>query len=176
MKLGVKRGTVILVPHDPEWAGLFQKEKELLLSVFGDRIKAIEHIGSTAIPGILAKPIIDMNVAVDSIDDIGDFISKLPSFGYEYIPERRFSDRQFFPKGLPEMRTHHLNLVEIASKTGWGNPLLFRDYLRIHSEEREAYGKLKEELAAKYSDNRDEYTERKGVFVHRILELASLLK
>ena len=176
MELGVKRGTVVLAPHNPEWEILFEKEKELLLCTFRSRIRAIEHIGSTAIAGIPAKPIIDMNVAVDSIDDIDDFIAKLPTLGYEYIPERRFSDRQFFPKGSPECRTHHLNLVEMSSETGWKCPLLFRDYLSTHSEEREAYRKLKEGLAATYANNRDEYTEQKSAFVHRVLALASNLE
>ncbi|MEJ0054010.1 MAG: GrpB family protein [bacterium] len=170
--LGVKRGTVVLVPHNPEWPPLFDKEKKLLLEAFGDRIKAIEHIGSTAIPGMPAKPIIDINVAVKSLDDIGDFIQILPGLGYEYIPERRFADRQFFPKGPPEYRTHHLNLVEITSKTGWMNALAFRNYLRKNSLAREEYRKLKESLADQYADNREEYTERKSAFVHEILKKA----
>lgn len=170
--LGVKRGTVLLMPHDPDWALLFEEEKKLLMNTFGDRIKSIEHIGSTAISGIPAKPIIDMNVGIESIDNIEDFIQKLPGLGYEYIPERRFSDRQFFPKGPAEERTHHLNLVEMTSETGWTNPLLFRDYLRKHQEVREAYQRLKEGLVLKYADNRDEYTERKGSFIHSVLEKA----
>lgn len=170
--LGVKRGTVMLVPHDPEWSKLFEQEKQLLVETFGTRIKAVTHIGSTAIPDIPAKPIIDMNVAVESIDDIDDFIQKLPELGYEYIPERRFSDRQFFPKGPAEERTHHLNLVEMTSETAWENTLLFRDYLREHEEEREAYRSLKEDLAAKYTNNRDEYTESKGAFIQTVLEKA----
>lgn len=168
--LGLTRGQVKLVPYDPEWKGLFEEEKELLLKHFGDKIIAIEHIGSTAIPGMSAKPIIDMNVAVSSLDDIDVFIQELPKLGYEYIPERRFTDRQFFPKGPAENRTHHLNLVEITSETGWRNQLLFRDYLINHPEAREAYQQLKQDLAEKYADNRDKYTERKGAFVMAIIE------
>ncbi len=170
--LGVKRGIVRLEEYNPEWVALFEMEKQPLISAFGSRIQAIEHIGSTAIPGMCAKPIIDMNVAVESLDDINDFIHTLPKLGYEYIPERRFADRQFFPKGLPECRTHHLNLVEIRSETGWRNPLLFRDYLRAHEEARAEYRELKEKLATQYFDNRDEYTEGKGSFIHRILKEA----
>lgn len=129
MSIGLKRGTVELVEHNPDWSILFEQEKQLLLETFGDRILAVEHIGSTAIPGIIAKPIIDINVAAESLDDIDDFIIKLQELGYEYIHERRYADRQFFPKGPSERRTHHLNLVELDSQTAWVNQLLFRDYL-----------------------------------------------
>ncbi|MBL1434359.1 GrpB family protein [Candidatus Wolfebacteria bacterium] len=174
--LGVKRGTVVLLPYSSEWKLEFEKEKASLLKTFGDRIKAIEHIGSTAIPSIPAKPIIDMNVAVESIDDIEDFIVGLQKLGYEYIPERRYTDRQFFPKGPSECRTHHLNLVEIYSETAWKNPLLFRDYLRNNEGARKEYKKLKEELVCKYADNREEYTERKGNFVMSVVEKARIVK
>jgi len=170
--LGLQRGTVRLEEYNPEWNDLFKEEKELLLQTFGDRIIAIEHIGSTAIPRLPAKPIIDINVAVPSLDDINDFITKLQELGYEYIPERRFSDRQFFPKGPSEKRTHHLNLVEITSETGWKNQLLFRDYLQRHIEVKNEYAKLKKELAEKYAGNRDEYTERKSKFVIEIISKA----
>ena len=172
--LGLQRGTVRLEEYNLEWPKLFAKEKRLLLQTFGDRIIAIEHIGSTSIPGLIAKPIIDINIAVESLGDILDFITKLQELDYEYIPERRFSDRQFFPKGPPEKRTHHLNLVEITSDTGWKNQLLFRDYLREHEDVRNAYAKLKKELAEKYSDNREEYTERKSPFVIAVIEKAKL--
>lgn len=170
--LGLQRGTVRLEEYNPKWSRLFEQEKELLLKTFGNRIIAIEHIGSTAVPGLPAKPIIDINVAVPSLSDIDDFITKLQELGYEYIPERRFSDRQFFPKGPSEKRTHHLNLVEITSETGWKNQLLFRDYLRKHDDVKNEYTKLKSELAKKYADNRDEYTERKSKFVISIIEEA----
>src|SRR3989344_8613096 len=170
--LGLQRGTVRLEEYNPKWSNLFEQEKELLLKTFGDRLIAIEHIGSTAIPGLLAKPIIDINVAIPSLKDIDDFITKVQELGYEYIPERRFSDRQFFPKGPSEKRTHHLNLVEITSETGWKNQILFRDYLREHEEIRNEYTKLKKELAEKYADNRDEYTERKSKFVIEIINKA----
>ena len=150
----------------------FEKEKKLLLDTFSDRIVAIEHIGSTAIPGIPAKPIIDINVAVSSLDDIDDFIETLPSLGYEHIPERRYADRQFFPKGPSESRTHHLNLVELDSPTAWTNQILFRDYLRNSESARNEYTELKRLLAKQYADKREEYTERKSEFVMRIIEEA----
>lgn len=170
--LGLKRGTVKLEEYNPKLVELFEQEKGLLQETFGNRIIAIEHIGSTAIPDIPAKPIIDINVAIKSLDDIDDFIKKLPELGYEYIPDRRFSDRQFFPKGPEENRTHHLNLTEIDSETAWHNKLLFRDYLRKNNEARDAYAKLKKELEKKYYNNREEYTEQKAKFIRNIINKA----
>ncbi len=170
--LGIKRGTTKLLPHNPEWAKLFEQEKKLLLETFGDKIIAIEHIGSTAIPDTPAKPIIDMNVAVASLDDIDVFIKRLPDLGYVYMPDRRFFDRQFFPKGPESLRTHHLNLVEISSETGWKNQLLFRDFLRNNKDERDAYARLKTTLAEKYRNNREEYTKRKSDFIKEIIRKA----
>lgn len=172
MNIGLKRGTVELVEYNPKWSSLFEQEKKLLLDTFGERILAVAHIGSTAIPDLPAKPIIDMNVAVKSLDDIDDFISKLQELGYEYISERRYADRQFFPKGPSEFRTHHLNLVELDSQTAWVNQLLFRDYLRSHKKDRDAYADLKRKLADKFADNREEYTERKSKFVLEIIDKA----
>lgn len=172
MTLGLAQGTVELREYNPEWQVLFEVEKQRLLGEFGDRIIAIEHIGSTSIPGLAAKPIIDMNVAVASLDDIGVFVETLPQMGYEYIPERRFQDRQFFPKGPHEQRTHHLNLVEMMSETGWEYPLLFRNYLRANTAARDEYAQLKQGLADRYADNRASYTEAKSDFIRRILQKA----
>ncbi len=143
----------------------------MLLSNFGDQIIAIQHIGSTAIPGML-EPIININVAVPSLERINSFIEKLPKIGYKYIPERRFSDRQFFPKGPDSKRTHHLNLVKISSETCWKNQLLFQDYMRTHADTQKAYIELKTRLVEKYADNRDEYTEQKSSFIREIIEKA----
>lgn len=174
--IGLERGTVELRHYSPEWADLFEQEKQLLVDTFGDRILAVEHIGSTAIPGIPAKPIIDMNAAVESLDDIDDFIQKLPELGYEYIPERRYTDRQFFPKGSSERRTHHLNLVELDSQTAWKNQLLFRDYLIEHEDVRNEYAELKRNLANKYADNREEYTEQKSDLIMNTIKKAASTK
>jgi len=169
VSLGLQRGTVELKDHDPQWHALFKCEKKILLEIFGDRIIAIEHIGSTSICGISAKPIIDMNVAVTSLRKIDDFIEKLPNLGYEYMPERRFKDRQFFPKGPRECRTHHLNLTEMSNKTGWKGHLVFRDYLRKNKDAREEYDTLKKKLAEQYSDNREKYTHRKADFIQDVI-------
>ncbi len=88
------------------------------------------------------------------------------------LVDSEFFRQQFFPKRPSEKRTHHLNLVETTSETGWKNQLLFRDFLRTHTRVRDKYGALKRELAMKYADNRDEYTKRKSDFVMRTIEEA----
>jgi GrpB-like predicted nucleotidyltransferase (UPF0157 family) len=172
MSLGLQRGTVVLVSYDSQWPREFQDEKKRLIDVFGDEIVAVEHFGSTAIPGMVAKPIIDINVAIPSLEDAHRYIAGLQTMGYEHMPDRWFDDRYFFPKGPEELRTHHLNLVEITSDTAWRYPLLFRDYLRTHDNEREKYATLKRKLAARYENDREKYTEAKSDFIKGIIQKA----
>lgn len=170
--IGLKRGTVKVVDYDPNWSKEFKAEKQRLLATFGDKILAIEHIGSTSIPGLAAKPIIDMIVAVKSFDDLPEFADRLQQLGYEYMPERMFSDRKFFPRGSREKRTHHLNLVLQDDPEQWTKPIAFRDYLRIHEAERNEYAKLKTTLAKQYADDRAVYTKLKDDFLQSIFDKA----
>lgn len=172
MTIGLKRGTVKLLPYDKTWKTDFETEKQRLLNVFGDRIIAIEHIGSTSIPGAWAKPVIDIDVAIHSLDDAPDFVAGLEKLGYTNMPNRWFADRYFFPKGSEDHRTHHLNLVEITSETAWLYPLLFRDYLVAHPQDLAAYIELKKDLATRFENERDKYTEAKGDFVKKVLAKA----
>ena len=169
--LGLKRGTVKLASAHDEWARLFEKEKALLLETFGDRIIAIEHVGSTSIPGVPAKPLIDMNVVVSSLDDeyIAGFVVPLEKLGYHYM--HKFTERRFFAKGPEAQRTHHLNLVELDSDE-WRNSILFRDYMRRNKLACEEYAALKEKLAGQYAEDRASYTKEKEVFIQKIIELA----
>ena len=169
--LGLKRGTVKLANAHDEWAWLFDKEKQLLLDTFGDRIIAIEHVGSTAIPGVPAKPLIDMNIAISSLDDkyIEEFVASLEKLGYHYM--HKFPERHFFAKGPEEKRTHHLNLVELDSNQ-WCNSMMFRDYMRRNKHAREEYAALKEKLASQYAEDRASYTKEKEDFIQKIIQLA----
>ena len=174
MSIGLKRGTVEVVTYDPNWVIEFNTEKKKLLKVFGDKIVAIEHIGSTSIPDMPAKPIIDINMAIQSLDDAKDFVKPLEKLGYQYMANRWFEDRYFFPKGPESFRTHHLNLVEKTSETAWLYPILFRNYLIKHHEAKQQYIKLKKGLAGKYKNDREKYTEAKSEFVSEILAKAKL--
>ena len=120
-----------------------------------------------------AKPIIDINAALDNPEDVEDLIPKLQEMGYEMMPERVFADRHFLPKGSRDCRTHHLNLVSIDSQTGWRAPLIFRDYLRANLKARDEYSRLKVKLATRHSEDREAYTKAKSKFMSGILKTAS---
>jgi GrpB-like predicted nucleotidyltransferase (UPF0157 family) len=168
--VGLKRGTVQLVPYNPEWPELFEQEKQLLQETLGSHIINIEHVGSTAVPGLSAKPIIDIIASVGSFSNLDDISRKLQALGYEYMPERMFADRKFFPKGPRHNRTHHLNIVLKDSASQWQDILLFRNYLRGNSGARESYQLLKQTLGQQYANDRQAYTTAKAGFIQDILQ------
>jgi len=161
---------VAIVDYDPQWPVLYEEEKGRILGVIGRRIAAIEHVGSTAVPGLAAKPIIDIIVAVRRLIDAGECIEPLQSIGYEYVPEFEVElpERRFFRKGLPEARIHHIHMIELTSDF-WERHLLFRDYLRTHPEVAQQYYRLKKELAARYGSDREAYAEAKTPFIESIV-------
>lgn len=164
---------VIIVEYNPRWPALYQEEKERILGLIGHRVVTIEHVGSTAVPGLGAKPIIDITIAVHHLTDAEECIEPLTSIGYEYhaegeagFPERRFLDKK--PSGAS---THHLHMVELTSDF-WERHLLFRDFLRAHPEVAGQYYRLKQELAARYGEDRDGYTEAKTLFIEPVIARA----
>jgi len=166
--VGLKRGTVQVVPYNPEWAKSFEEEKSKLQKAFSGRLLSIEHVGSTAVPGLAAKPLIDMMAAIPALSQYHEYVEELHKFGYEYMPGRVFDDRVFFPKGPRSKRTHHLNLVEVGSEQ-WHTTLNFRDYLRDHADKRKEYQELKENLAKLYPNNCEAYTKAKNQFIQDVL-------
>ena len=166
---------VEVVEYDSRWPLLFDREKDLLLNTLSSEfVLAIEHFGSTAIPGLSAKPIIDILIAVPSVDTARDhFVSKLKKIEYVFWPDNPKEDRLFFVKGMPpfgEVRTHHVHVAERPSEM-WSR-LNFRDFLIENEAERDRYAVLKTELASQYSNNREAYTAAKDDFVARIMRLA----
>lgn len=164
MSIGLKRGTVALVPYNPQWTTDYLHEEAILKKIFGDALIDIQHVGSTSIPGMNAKPLIDIAVALPSLDTVNQFIPALVDAGYEHMPERITSDRAFFPKGPREQRTHHLSIIP-AGTPEWKNHIGFRDYLRSHPEAVDEYNKLKAQLAEKFADDRYAYTAAKSDFI-----------
>ena len=160
---------VRIVDYDPQWPILYEEEKDRILGVIGHIVVAIEHIGSTAVPGLGAKPIIDIMIAVRYLDDAEECIEPLKSIGYEYVPEFEDSlpERRFFWKGPPEARKYHIHMVELTSDF-WKRHLLFRDYLRTHPKVSQKYHHLKKELAAKHGSDRDAYTAAKKSFIKSV--------
>jgi GrpB-like predicted nucleotidyltransferase (UPF0157 family) len=165
-----------IVDYDPNWQRLFEEERERLAAVLpADGVCAIEHAGSTAIPGLAAKPIIDIFVAVPSIERArATLVEPVERIGYVYWAENPKLDRMFFVKGMPPYgarRTHHVHVSEPTSDA-WQCPLLFRDYLRSHPDEAERYLRLKLDLASRYRHDREGYTNAKDAFVEVIVRLA----
>ena len=167
--LGLPKGTVKLEPHTKQWDQLFAEEEARLRKVVGDHVVAIEHIGSTAICGISAKPIIDIAVAVKNSADGERCVKPLEGIGYEYRGEHGIAGRFYFVKGEP--RTHHLHMI-LEDSDFWRSHLLFRDYLRENPVAAKEYEDLKLELARDYVNDRDAYLQGKSDFIENILKVA----
>jgi len=167
---------VEIVDYDPCWPALFAAEASVLRNALpSDAFIAIEHVGSTAIPGVAAKPIIDIFVAVPSIADAKrTLIEPIKEIGYVYWKDNPNPERMFFVKGMPPFgarRTHHIHLCEPSSEH-WSRPLVFRDYLRQHPDRARAYVALKHDLAERFRDDREGYTAAKEAFVLDIVAKA----
>lgn len=171
------RAPVVIVDYDPRWPRFFDEEKTNILRVIGPVVVAIEHIGSTAVPGLAAKPIVDIMVGVQHLSDAGWCIQPLKTLGYEYVSEHEKSlpERRYFRKGnvrrMEQGSTHHLHMVEAASDF-WSRQLLFRDYLREHPEEARRYADLKRTLAVRFASDRESYTNAKTDYVQEIVARA----
>jgi GrpB-like predicted nucleotidyltransferase (UPF0157 family) len=166
---------VVIVPYDSRWSALYEEEAELILRAVGDLVVAIEHIGSTAVPGLGSKPILDIMAGVRRLEDAERCVEPLRGIGDEYVPEYNdiIPERRYFHKGPPHGRTHHLHMVERDSGF-WETHLLFRDFLRAHPEEAEEYYLLKMELAARFGRDRDGYTDAKTPFIESRVAKARL--
>ena len=163
---------VVLAAYDPSWPEIFAGEARAIRQALGDVLVGIEHVGSTSIPGLASKPVIDIVVSVTSLAAETAQVPALAALGYDCRGENGIPGRLFFRKGLVEFkRTHHLHLVE-AGHEQWAFMLLFRDYLRSHPGDARRYEELKHALAKKFRDNRSAYTNGKADFVQAVLEKA----
>jgi GrpB-like predicted nucleotidyltransferase (UPF0157 family) len=172
--IGLRKGTVKLSESQfDEWCEEYEKEKSILLDKIGNYISEIHHIGSTSIPELMAKPIIDIIVVINKLDDYKKLIKPLEEIGYHFMPDRVFEirDRVFFPKGPENNRTHHLSLV-VKNSQQYKDNLLFRDYLRENKKARNNYQSLKQKLAKKFADDRASYTEAKENFITKTIDIA----
>lgn len=162
-----------LCAYNPDWARLYAEERRRIEAALDGALLRVEHIGSTAIPGLSAKPIIDLMVGLRHLDDAAACFEPLARLGYGYIQryETVLPHRRFFVKQTGTVRTHNLHMVELDSDF-WVEHLLFRDYLRQHPEAARMYENLKRDLAEQFSDSREQYSSAKSDFVASILERA----
>jgi GrpB-like predicted nucleotidyltransferase (UPF0157 family) len=161
---------IVITAYDPRWPTIYEEEKTQILQAIGNKVVAIEHVGNTAVPGLGAKPIIDIMVAVRHLDDAQQCIGPLKSTGYKRGLRDPTPECRFFNKGLPEAH-RHLHMAELTSDF-WRRNLLFRDFLRTHPNVARQYYELKKDLAAKYGADRDGYTEAKTEFIESVVARA----
>lgn len=171
--LGLGKGEVKLVPYDEDWANLYEKEKSLLQTIIGEHVLGIEHIGSTAIKGIHAKPVIDIVIGVNTLEDIEQFDKKrlIIEADYYHLPKVKVDGKVVFAKfsDLDNLiRTHYLHVVEYEGDW-WKEYLQFRDRLNDSLELRKEYESLKLEAAGQFGDNVEAYTNLKETFVKKVL-------
>jgi len=170
----VVREHVDVVPHDPNWGNLFREERDHLWSCLPqDLIRRIEHFGSTAVPGLAAKPIVDILVEVADLEATKERIAPvLEAQGYDYFWRPSGADDApsyyawFIKRDDKGSRTHHIHMVEAHSEQ-W-DQLLFRDYLVRHADVAQQYEELKLDLSQRHENDRVAYTEAKTAFILRV--------
>lgn len=164
---------IAIIDYEPSWPALYEDERRRILRAIEGVVVAIEHVGSTAVPGLAAKPIIDIMAGLHSLADAPRTFATLEAMGYEYVPQDEvyIPERRYFRKPRTRPRTHHLHMVEVRSEF-WRRHLLFRDFLRAHSEVAREYAALKRTLADRYGSDGLAYTDAKAPFIESVLARA----
>ena len=169
---GLEKGFLELYDYRDDYPSIYEKEKEELLNIYKGRIKYIDHVGSTSIKGIKSKPIIDINIQTDDLDDFKEFtesnvegnvytVKKEPTMGGDYLIRKE-------EDGKVKAFIHVYKTGDMNGITS----ILFRDYLNSHEDERKRYQELKMNLCEKYKDNRKEYTYGKDEYIKKVISLA----
>ncbi len=161
---------IYLIPWDPAWPEHFEQERSHLLTALGSRLVAVEHIGSTAVPGLDAKPVIDLLGGVRSMAEADELLAPLVALGWDTSSEfnATLPDRRFLLRWPGGVRTHHLHLV-VHGGEAWLARLRFRDQLRADPTLAGEYARLKHALAHAHRADREAYTDAKGAFIARVL-------
>ena len=167
--LGLNRGEVSLKPYRDEWKYLFNLEKENIEEAIGDYVQDIQHVGSTSIQGMWAKPKLDIAIAVNDFDEARICIAPLVGLGYEFRGENGIPRRHYFGKGEP--RTHQIHMFEKTS-TDWKEMIRFRDCLRSNRSLAGEYSRLKRDLANRFPKNRQSYQAGKAGFIEAVIKKA----
>jgi GrpB-like predicted nucleotidyltransferase (UPF0157 family) len=161
---------VVIVPYDPEWPQLFSALGAALREALGSVALRIDHIGSTSVPGLEAKPILDVQISVDSFEPLDAFRIPLESIGLVYRADNPDLSKRYFRESPGARRTHVA--VRCAGSFSEQLALLFRDYLRAHTGDARRYAELKRKVAEEHSDNRRAYNDAKAAFIWEIVAKA----
>ena len=170
LPLGLKRGELHLSPYRDEWPMLFESEKKIIELAIGHHVADIQHVGSTAIVGMPAKPILDIAIAVEDFEKARVCIDPLVALGYTFRGENGIPRRHYFQKGEP--CTHHVHMVE-ASSEGWAKLIRFRDILRADRSTAADYRRLKLDMWEKLPGDRKAYQAAKAASIEEIIRRTS---
>ena len=165
---------ITVLNYDPEWPLKYERERKAIAEILDGNGISIYHIGSTSVPGLVAKPIIDMMAVVRSLEKVDDARGKFSELGYEYLGEFGIAGRRYFLKGVYE-RTHQIHIFQADDWNNIERHLAFRDYMRTHEKERAEYAKIKTALAQRFPYDIDGYCDGKDAFV-REMEKRALLE
>lgn len=169
---GLKKGEVHLEEHDPEWETEAERLKERLHKVLGDQALDVQHVGSTSIRTIPAKPILDIAVAVNDVEDVDAYKDKMEKAGFQYAGELNAGQRMFFMENAEGRVIQHIHMVQEGS-AAWTNYMNMRDYLNAEPKEAERYAQLKRKLSKSCEHDRAAYAEGKDPFIKETLRKAA---
>ena len=156
--------------YDAQWPILFEQEKARIIAALGSSLLMVEHLGSTAVPGLAAKPVIDIGLGIRSLVEAPALSPTIERLGYIYEPalEQLLPERRLFWKGTPTVHTYHLHLAEVNNPVLL-RPLRFRDHLRRYPDTAQKYGALKRELAKRCEQDMEAYVNGKAAFVEQVM-------
>ncbi|WP_339293155.1 GrpB family protein [Paenibacillus sp. FSL W8-0187] len=162
---------VIIESYSDSWPSLFNELRAQIVTKIGTEVLRIDHIGSTSVVGLAAKPIIDIQISVRDLGNIETIISRLASLGYRYHSNNDDLTKRYFREAPGTRRTH----IHVRQAGSWSEQLnlLFRDYLRTHEDDRDQYARTKYEIANRYKDQREQYVEAKTEIVWDIIKKAN---
>lgn len=166
--LGLRRGVVEVVPYDPRWPALFEVTAAELLRAVGPSILGVHHVGSTSVPNLCAKPILDVLLSVPDFDAALQLVPDIEALGYVFRSDEEIEDRHYFRRGNDKARTHHLSLATPSSRHHI-DTIAFRDALRRDVQLASDYAELKLELARRFPQDRESYLNGKTDFVLGVL-------
>lgn len=158
---------ITVLKYDPKWKQDYQDEQKKIEDILKENALVIYHIGSTSVPGLAAKPIIDIMVAVRSLEKVDAAADAFSALGYEFLGEFGIAGRRYLRKGGDE-RTHQIHIFQADDWNNIGRHLAFRQYLSTHEREREEYAKLKRELAQQFPYDIEGYCDGKEAFVRAV--------
>ena len=169
--LGTQGGRIEIVEYNPDWPPLFDREAAAIREACGPRVVEVHHVGSTAVPGLAAKPILDMMPVAAGPAEALEAVSGMTSLGYRCLGENGIPGRLYFEKDVDGRDVAHVHMFP-AGHPAIRTHLAFRDYLRTHPAAARDYERLKRTLAAKHRNDREAYTDAKAAFIEGIIEVA----